>query len=304
MTSNSPLTFEQYLKRQQHHFEKVYRTLLAELLANCPAPHLAESMQYSALGGGKHVRPVLVYSAAEAVGATSDHQLVLDYTAAAVESLHTYSLIHDDLPAMDDDNLRRGKPTCHIQFDEATAILAGDALQTCAFELLTQAPATDTTRLQLVKQLANASGVEGMVAGQAIDLNAVNQTLTLAQLERMHRAKTGALIEASVAMGATATGLASTKQLRQLEQYAQAIGLAFQVQDDILDVISDTQILGKTQGADAQHNKPTYVSLLGLEGAKAKANGLHKTALAALSAFDARADRLRQLSAYIIQRLH
>ncbi len=268
------------------------------------ATQLREAMRYSLFNGGKRVRPTLAYASALAVSgaALESHSLLLDRVACALESLHSYSLVHDDLPAMDDDDLRRGKPTCHIAFNEATAILAGDALQTFAFELLSEAENVDAKiQIALVRQLANASGVQGMVLGQAIDLAAVDKTINLAQLENMHRHKTGALIRASVSMGATALG-ASDAQLKALDIYAAAIGLAFQVQDDILDVVADTETLGKQQGADIARNKPTYVALLGLEGARAKAQELHQQALAALADFGSSADYLRALSAYIIER--
>lgn len=265
---------------------------------------LREAMRYSLFNGGKRVRPTLVYASALAISAHAldSHAELLNRIACALESLHSYSLVHDDLPAMDDDDLRRGKPTCHIAFNEATAILAGDALQTFAFELLSEAEAVDaTTQIALIRQLAHASGVRGMVLGQAIDLAAVDKQLDLAQLETMHRHKTGALIRASVSMGATALG-ASEAQLTALDTYAASVGLAFQVQDDILDVIADTETLGKQQGADIARNKPTYVALLGLEGAHTKARELHQQALAALSEFGESADYLRALSAYIIER--
>lgn len=265
---------------------------------------LREAMRYSLFNGGKRVRPTLVYASALAISAHAldSHAELLNRIACALESLHSYSLVHDDLPAMDDDDLRRGKPTCHIAFNEATAILAGDALQTFAFELLSEAEAVDaTTQIALIRQLAHASGVRGMVLGQAIDLAAVDKQLDLAQLETMHRHKTGALIRASVSMGATALG-ASEAQLTALDTYAASVGLAFQVQDDILDVIADTETLGKQQGADIARNKPTYVALLGLEGARTKARELHQQALAALSEFGESADYLRALSAYIIER--
>ena len=226
---------------------------------------------------------------------------LLNRVACALESLHSYSLVHDDLPAMDDDDLRRGKPTCHIAFNDATAILAGDALQTFAFELLSEADADAAVQLALVRQLAAASGARGMVLGQAIDLAAVDKRLDLEQLETMHRHKTGALIRASVSMGATAAG-ATHAQLTALDTYAAAVGLAFQVQDDILDVVADTETLGKQQGADIARNKPTYVALLGLEAARAKALELHQQALGALAGFGKSADHLRALSAYIIER--
>lgn len=268
---------------------------------------LRAAMRYSLFNGGKRVRPTLAYASALAISEAAmddKHRALLDRVACSLESLHSYSLVHDDLPAMDDDDLRRGKPTCHIAYDEATAILAGDALQTFAFELLCDIeniPAT--TQLALIKQLAQASGASGMVLGQAIDLAAVDKQLDLTQLETMHRHKTGALIRASVSMGATALN-ASRAQLAALDTYAAAIGLAFQVQDDILDVIADTQTLGKQQGADIARNKPTYVALLGLDAARAKAQELHQQALAALEGFDSKANYLRALSEYIIARGH
>lgn len=262
---------------------------------------LREAMRYSLFNGGKRVRPTLAYAAALAINSDAPTTL-LDRVACALESLHSYSLVHDDLPAMDDDDLRRGKPTCHIAFDEATAILAGDALQTFAFELLSEAEQVDPIiQIALVRELAQASGVRGMVLGQAIDLAAVDKQIDLGHLENMHRHKTGALIRASVSMGATAAGATAT-QLQALDTYAAAIGLAFQVQDDILDVIADTETLGKQQGADIARNKPTYVALLGLDGARAKAQELHQQALAALASFNTNADQLRALSAYIIER--
>lgn len=262
---------------------------------------LNDAMAYSLLSGGKRVRPLLVYAAALALGKCT---ALTDTAAAAVESIHAYSLIHDDLPAMDDDDLRRGLPTCHIKFGEATAILAGDALQTVAFDWLSEPSSENTVsaQLQCVQILAKASGNIGMVAGQAIDLAATDQTLSLEQLTQMHNLKTGALITASIQLGATSTGDINESQLTALTRYANAIGLAFQVQDDILDVTSDTNTLGKQQGADIANNKPTFVSLLGLEEARSKANALYNDALAALATFDSSADHLRHLAAYIVKR--
>ncbi len=262
---------------------------------------LFEALRYSLLIGGKRVRPLLVYASAEAIGG-DDNSDALDHIACALEFLHTYSLVHDDLPAMDDDALRRGSPTCHIQFDEATAILVGDALQARAFELLATLPQTPAeVRIQLVAALAAAAGPRGMVGGQAIDLGAVQQQIDLNHLEAMHRLKTGALIRAAVRMGALWAG-ATAEQLAALDRYAAAIGLSFQVQDDILDITADTATLGKTQGADLARDKPTYPALLGLDGARAKAQALHGEALAALESFGPSALRLRELSAYIIER--
>lgn len=261
---------------------------------------LRAAMRYSLFNGGKRVRPTLAYAAALAID-PSINLAMIDPIAAALECLHSYSLVHDDLPAMDNDDLRRGKPTCHIAFTEATAILAGDGLQTLAFELLTQSDLPSHIQIQLVRQLAQGSGIGGMVLGQAIDLAAVDHQLDIAQLETMHRYKTGALIRASVAMGAISVG-ADDQQLAALDDYAAAIGLAFQVQDDILDVTSDTATLGKQQGADIARNKPTYVSLLGLGVAKAKADELHRQALDALDGFGESAAPLRQLASYIVER--
>jgi geranylgeranyl pyrophosphate synthase len=273
-----------------------------------PAPtaahlqRLFEAMRYSLLNGGKRVRPLLVYAAADATDASTTNTTTLDAIACAVEYIHAYSLVHDDLPAMDDDDLRRGNPTCHRQFDEATAILAGDALQARAFELLAELTDLDaSTRLQLITTLAAAAGPRGMVGGQAIDLAAVQRSIDLTHLETMHRLKTGALIRAAVRMGALAAG-ANAAQLDALDRYAAAIGLSFQVQDDILDITSDTATLGKQQGADLARAKPTYPALLGLDAARAKAQALHADALTALEPFGLRAQRLRELSAFIVER--
>ncbi|MET0355859.1 MAG: (2E,6E)-farnesyl diphosphate synthase [Cellvibrio sp.] len=283
--------------------ERVDQALNQFLPPTSDSTQLREAMRYSLFNGGKRVRPALVYASALAISsdALATHLPLLNRAACALESLHSYSLVHDDLPAMDDDDLRRGKPTCHIAFNEATAILAGDALQTFAFELLSEADADSNIQVSLIRQLANASGVKGMVLGQAIDLEAVDKPIDIAQLENMHRHKTGAIIRASVSMGATVLN-ANSQQLKALDDYAAAIGLAFQVQDDILDVIADTETLGKQQGADIARNKPTYVALLGLDGARAKAQDLHQQALAALADLDEGADYLRALSAYIIER--
>ena len=270
---------------------------------NTPQPRLERlysAMRYSVVNGGKRVRPLLAYASCEALGGQAEQA---DPAAAAVELIHAYSLIHDDLPAMDDDDLRRGQPTCHRAFDEATAILAGDGLQALAFELL--AGATHwraATRLQMVQLLGRAAGPQGMVGGQAIDLGAVGEQLDLATLESMHRHKTGALIRAAVQLGALASEQADDAQLAALGQYAESIGLAFQVQDDILDIESDTSVLGKQQGADVARDKPTYPALLGLDGAHRLADQLRDQALGALAGFGPAAQRLRQLADYIVQR--
>jgi farnesyl diphosphate synthase/geranylgeranyl diphosphate synthase type II len=292
-----PQEFTQFASQCRARVDNVLDQYLP--LAQDPT-QLRAAMRYSLFNGGKRVRPILAYAAALAVQPGIKLNLI-DPIAAALECLHSYSLVHDDLPAMDDDDLRRGKPTCHIAFTEATAILAGDGLQTLAFDLLTTTDLPAATQIKLVRQLAQGSGVDGMVLGQAIDLAAVDHQLNLAQLETMHRHKTGALIRASVAMGAISAG-ADDKQLAALDNYASAIGLAFQVQDDILDVTGDTTTLGKQQGADIARNKPTYVSLLGLDAAKTKADELHRQALGALGMFDESAAPLRQLASYIVQR--
>ncbi|HWS02688.1 MAG TPA: farnesyl diphosphate synthase [Gammaproteobacteria bacterium] len=263
---------------------------------------LHQSMRYTVLGGGKRVRPLLAYAAGAAVGAPPGR---LDSAACAVEFIHAYSLVHDDLPAMDDDDLRRGRPTCHRAFDEATAILAGDALQTLAFHVLAHAPELDVParlRLRMIETLALASGSRGMVGGQAIDLAAVGQTLDIAQLEDMHIHKTGALIRASVLLGALCADTQDEARLKHLDHYAKYIGLAFQIQDDILDVVGDTATLGKTAGADTARDKPTYPALLGLSGARERAAELLAAAQESLAGFGAEADPLRGLADYIVQR--
>ncbi|MGM0412498.1 MAG: (2E,6E)-farnesyl diphosphate synthase [Pseudomonadota bacterium] len=266
--------------------------------ADDPTP-LAAAMRYAVTGGGKRVRPFLVYAAGSALGAPLEG---LDAPAAAVEFIHAYSLVHDDLPAMDDDDLRRGHPTCHRAFDEATAILAGDALQSLAFSALAEDEGLpEPTRLHMVTALARAAGEAGMVGGQARDINAVGRGTDLAGLEAMHRRKTGALIEASVRLGGLAAG-ADTATLDALQRYGAAVGLAFQIQDDILDVVGDTETLGKAGGADAAREKPTYPALLGLEGARERARAMVDDALTALAGLDERADPLRELARYVIER--
>lgn len=263
---------------------------------------LYQAMRYSVMNGGKRVRPLLVYAACEALEGDIERA---DGAACAVELIHAYSLVHDDLPAMDDDDLRRGQPTTHKAFDEASAILAGDALQSLAFGVLVDRrrnPQNAETRLQMIELLSQAAGPAGMVGGQAIDLESVGRQLDQQALETMHRHKTGALIEASVQLGALASGNADEPALRSLQHYAQAIGLAFQVQDDILDVESDTATLGKTQGKDEANHKPTYPALLGMEAAKAYALELRDQALHALRPFGDSAEPLRELARYIVER--
>ena len=288
--------FADWLAAQQQRFERAAALQLPP--AELRPQRLHEALRYAVLQGGKRVRPLLVYAAGELVEATPAG---LDCAALAIEYVHVYSLIHDDLPCMDNDVLRRGKPTVHVAFDEATAMLAGDALQAEAFKVLADAPLPPAARAALMRELAHAAGTEGMCGGQAIDLAAVGQPMTLADLEQMHRMKTGALLQAAVRMGALA-GEPPAALLDALDRYARAIGLAFQVVDDVLDVEADSAALGKTAGKDAEQGKPTYVSVAGLTQAKAWAERLRTEALQALDPFDARADRLRQLADFIVLR--
>ena len=265
-----------------------------------PASKLYKAMRYSVFNGGKRVRPALCFAAAEAISASDDNTVKI---AAAVEMIHAYSLIHDDLPAMDDDELRRGVPTCHIQFDEATAILAGDGLHSLAFKQLTNLTGiTASINLEIIAILSDLAGCNGMVTGQAVDLESTGTQLSVEELNYMHTHKTGALIEASVVMGAMATNQADEAQVDALRRYARAIGLAFQIQDDILDVESSTEQLGKSQGSDSDNNKATYTSILGIEKAKSEAECLYQESLEALSPFDDKAEPLRALAKFIVHR--
>ena len=265
-----------------------------------PPARLHAAMRYAVLGKGKRLRPALVYAAGEALGAAP---ATLDAPACAVELIHAYSLVHDDLPAMDDDDLRRGAPTCHRQFDESTAILAGDALQALAFELIANhSPASDRDmRADMVATLAHAAGAAGMAGGQSLDLLACGRQGSLAELERMHRHKTGALIRASVLLGALGAG-ADNAACERLGTYGEAIGLAFQIVDDILDVTADTATLGKTQGADIERDKATYPALLGLDGARAHAQRRREEALAALEGAGGEFEPLRDLARFVVDR--
>lgn len=280
-------------------------TVLEEVLppASTHPARLHEALRYAVLDGGKRMRPLLVYAAGEALHIPLAH---LDIAAAAIELIHVYSLVHDDLPAMDDDDLRRGKPTCHKAFDEATAILVGDALQTLAFQLLATHPklaAAPAQRLRMIELLAQAAGSRGMVGGQAIDLAAVGKVLTELELENMHIHKTGALIRASVLLAAYSVEALDARYAQQLDHFAKCMGLAFQVQDDILDVESDTQTLGKTRGADEAAGKPTYPSIIGMAAAKAKLHDLHAEAIAALEMFGESANALREIAEFTVKRL-
>jgi farnesyl diphosphate synthase len=262
---------------------------------------LHDAMRYSVLGGGKRVRPMLVFAA----GLVSDAEPVrLGVAAAAVEMIHAYSLVHDDMPCMDDDVLRRGKPTTHVEFDEATALLAGDALQSLAFQLLADFKLSDdpAVQLKMIQIFAVACGSRGMAGGQAIDLDAVGKALTLPELEYMHILKTGALIRASVLMGAHCGRPLSPVELEHLDRYAKCVGLAFQVVDDILDEEADSSTLGKTAGKDREANKPTYTTLMGLSAAKKFAQELLADAHESLATFDGRATRLRELADFIVRR--
>ncbi|WP_028023685.1 (2E,6E)-farnesyl diphosphate synthase [Enterovibrio calviensis] len=270
-------------------------------LGNADQP-LIQAMKYGTLMGGKRVRPYLTYVTGQLFGVSDD---ALDTPAAAVECIHAYSLIHDDLPAMDDDSLRRGQPTCHIAFDEASAILAGDALQTLAFSILAEGSLSqegDAYRIHMVRELATASGAMGMCLGQALDLGAEGKCVDLTTLETIHRNKTGALIRCAVRLGAYAAGEKGVAYLTQLDTFSNAIGLAFQVQDDILDIISDTETLGKPQGSDLAADKSTYPALLGLEGAQEKASLLYQEALLALQAIPYNTEQLELFARYIVER--
>jgi len=284
---------------------RVERALDARLPGEDILPQtLHQAMRYSVLDGGKRTRPLLTYATGQALGLSED---LLDAQACAVEFIHVYSLIHDDLPAMDNDDLRRGKPTCHKAYDDATAILAGDALQALAFDVLANDPAIQAgaeARVKMIAALTRASGSQGMVGGQAIDLGSVGRKLTLPELENMHIHKTGALIRASVNLAALSKPDLDADVAKKLDHYAKCIGLSFQVKDDILDVESDTATLGKTQGKDVDNDKPTYPALLGMAGAKQKAQELHEQAVESLAGFGSEADLLRDLSLYIIERSH
>lgn len=283
---------------------RVDRVLDEWLPSKNKAPtRLHDAMRYSIFNGGKRVRPALVYLTGIALGIPLEH---LDAQAAAVEMIHAYSLIHDDLPAMDDDDLRRGQPTCHRAFDEATAILAGDALQALAFTALVRHSKLGEDRprtvLDMVDLLADSAGAGGMVAGQVIDMESMGKEISVEELEVMHAHKTGALIRASVLLGAIASPNLSEQDRDALERYAKAIGLAFQVHDDVLDVIGSTEELGKRQGNDEELGKSTYTSLLGLEAAKKLEAELVDQAITAIQHFDSRADLLRAMAQYIIER--
>jgi len=284
--------------------ERATANLLSSLKSPGISARLEEATQYAVHNGGKRIRPVLAYASAETVGGSLQDA---DNCACAVELIHAYSLVHDDLPAMDNDDLRRGKPTCHIKFDEATAILAGDALQSLAFELLSNASTRDrdpVVSLELVATLAKAAGWQGMVGGQSLDIDSAGMQRNEQDLGLMHRMKTGALINASVRLGALSSGKATPEQLQSLESFSSCMGLAFQIRDDILDVEGDTQTLGKQQGKDQSMDKPTYPSILGMEGAKQRLVTLLDEGIAALEPFGASSEKLVGIARYIIDRQH
>jgi geranylgeranyl pyrophosphate synthase len=305
ITASSPPTLKARIGEYQQRSERTLERYLAD-----PDPateRLCSAMRYSVLGGGKRLRPLLVYLTGEGFGAPLTR---LDAPAAAVELIHAYSLIHDDLPAMDDDDLRRGRPSCHRAYDEGTAILAGDALQALAFTVLAEPAVSPEAaigaedRVLMLATLARAIGTAGMAGGQAIDLEAVGRPLTAEAIEGMHRRKTGALIRASVELGAIAAGLARTPSCAALERFGAEIGLAFQIQDDILDVTGSTSVIGKQQGADAALSKPTYPSVFGLEAARSLALQHRDRALQALDSLGSGIKDLRELADFVVDRIH
>ena len=293
---SAELPFPDWMRAVQARAEATLARLLPPEEA-IPA-RLHQAMRYATLGAGKRVRPLLAFAAGELTGATAQR---LEIAGCAVELIHAYSLVHDDLPCMDDDVLRRGRPTCHVEYDEPTALLVGDSLQTLAFEVLARAD-LGTRQLEMVRLLAHASGSCGMAGGQAIDLAAVGQTLNQPELELMHALKTGALIRAAVMLGALCGEPLAADAEASLDRFAKRAGLLFQVVDDILDCTASTATLGKTAGKDEAADKPTYVALLGLEAAREYAEELRTDALAALSIFGQRAGRLTQLADFICHR--
>jgi geranylgeranyl pyrophosphate synthase len=302
LTSDAGANFAAQISAGKARIEGVLDAVLALPDADPGTERLRAAMRYSVLGAGKRLRPTLVYLTGVSLGAPLAR---LDTPAASVELIHVYSLVHDDLPSMDDDDLRRGRPTCHRAYDEGTAVLVGDALQALGFALLAHGPMDGTAaeaRLEMIRVLARATGTAGMAGGQAVDLAAVGQTLTVAQVESMHRRKTGALIECSVLLGALAAGVTSADELAALRRFGADIGLAFQIQDDILDVSGDPLLLGKSTGADAAHSKPTYPSTAGLPAARARARELRDTAVTALEPLGGRAAALVGVADLIINR--
>jgi farnesyl diphosphate synthase len=301
--SAGPLTGADFAARIRDRQARIEQVLDRALTLPDPGtPRLREAMRYSVLGAGKRLRPLCVYLTGESLGAPL---AALDAPAAAVELTHVYSLVHDDLPAMDDDDLRRGRPTCHRAYDEATAILVGDALQALGFAVLaneTMPGVSAATRLEMLRVLARATGTGGMAGGQAVDLAAVGQRLGLAEIENMHRRKTGALIQCSVILGALAAGVSGGAERAALERFGAEIGLAFQIQDDILDVEGDAELLGKSTGADAALAKPTYPSTAGIAASRRRAAELRDVAIAALAPLGERGAALAQLADFVVTR--
>ena len=292
----SVFQFQEWLSSRSERIETALGGLLDS--ANTTPKRLHEAMRYAAQGGGKRIRPLLVYAS----GSLGDAQVeVLDAAAVAIECIHAYSLVHDDLPCMDDDDLRRGRPTVHKAYDEATALLVGDALQTRAFEVLANTKCDADIRLRMISALAAASGSRGMAGGQAIDLESVGKKLDLAGLKQMHAMKTGALLSCAVELGGIASHLSSA-QMVQLQNYSVALGLAFQIVDDVLDATADSQTLGNTAGKDAAANKPTYVTLMGLDYAQQQAKELQEAAIASLDIFGVKADALKDLALLVVNR--
>ncbi|GAC1303135.1 MAG: (2E,6E)-farnesyl diphosphate synthase [Steroidobacteraceae bacterium] len=300
-----PATGQEFAFQLESWQARMENALAARLPAAALVPtRLHEAMRYSVLGGGKRVRPALLFATAKTLGLTEDE---VEAAACAVELIHVYSLVHDDLPAMDDDDLRRGRPTCHKAFDEATAILVGDSLQPLAFQLLARdpaLPASSAIRLRLVELLSEASGTFGMAGGQAIDLALQGRRPAIEQVEDLHARKTGALIRASVLMAAECVPDLETRDYAALQRFAVSIGLAFQIQDDLLDVLGDASTLGKATGADRERDKPTHPSIIGIEASQRRVSLLHRQALEALAPFTARADGLRSLADWLLRRRH
>lgn len=297
---NSETYLEELMSDNRNRVENALRELLPSQA--CASARLADAMRYAATGGGKRIRPILVYAACELAGGNKEDA---DVPAAAIELVHAYSLVHDDLPSMDDDDLRRGQPTCHRAYDEATAILAGDTLHTLAFELLARrGNFSAEQRVDMITTLCRAAGAEGMAAGQMQDMQGHGQQLTVAALEEMHYLKTGRLITAALLIGISAAGCRDSQLIDALGQYGDAIGLAFQVQDDILDVTAETEQLGKPSGSDEKHGKSTFPGLLGLDASRARAEELCLRAVNALSDYGDQAGNLIALARYVIQRGH
>lgn len=294
------IDFETMLSDYRHRVDQSLTTAITA--ATVPASILREAMLYATLNGGKRLRPTLVYAVGQALG---QHPAQLDNIAAAIECIHSYSLIHDDLPAMDDDSLRRGKPTCHIAFGEATAILAGDALQTLAFELLASSekfilPAQQ--QLKLIQVLASCAGSAGMIGGQSLDLLAEGKNISIAELEQIHALKTGALIKASIMMGAIGAGCQNESTLKTLKQFAEHIGLAFQLQDDLLDITGSRKKIGKNTQQDLKQHKATYAILFGTEATQSKINTLMASAMSALATLNLDTAFLNTLCKKLISR--